>query len=364
MARWQRAITGLCACLFLSCAEEFAPPSEVTSLRVLAVAPEPASGVPGEEVELSMLLHDGRVRGAARGEEPPPAQVVWIAGCHNPPSRQFFGCYELFERLASEFADSEDELPPVAPVPGLLGFGDKFAFTVPSDILESAPRLETDPIHFGVSYVFFAACAGELRLVPRARGGLPLGCFDRDSGAELGAQDYVEGFTTVFTYEGATNRSPSIDALRFAGTELPERACEQDADCDELDAVGFSRFACGTGQRCVPVVKRCNPDREDRCPEFEVFPIIDPESIEPDPGAADDGLIPGEIVWLNFYADAGRFSSDTRLVNDRETGFVHNHGSRWRPLSSQAGSVQLFTTLHDNRGGASWRAFEVLLEDP
>ena len=365
MRAWQWA----CGCVLvgasLGCAEGFAPPSEVTSLRVLAVAPEPASGVPGEPVELSMLLFDGRLRGAAPGEEPPPAQVVWIAGCHNPPSRQFFGCYPLFEQLAEKLAGSGDESPPLEPLPGVVGMGTSFEFMVPSDILESAPRLESDPIHFGVSYVFFAACAGELRLMPGARGRLPLGCFDLDSGAELGAQDYVEGFTTVFTYENATNHSPSIEAVRFAGTELPGPTCERDADCDDLEAARFSRFACGREQRCVPVVKRCDPDQAENCPEFEVFPIVDPDSIEPDPGAvSDDGQTPGEIVWLNFYADAGSFASDTRLVNDRETGFVENHGNRWRPESSQAGSVQFFTTLHDNRGGATWRAFEVLLEDP
>jgi hypothetical protein len=68
-------------------------------------------------------------------------------------------------------------------------------------------------------------------------------------------------------------------------------------------------------------------------------------------------------LWLNFYADDGEFSSETRLLNDRETGWVDNHASGWRPVRKTPGTVRVFATLHDNRGGADWRGFEVLLRD-
>ncbi len=352
--------------LLVACANDFPPASRISSLRVLAVRPQPASGVPGEPVQLDMLAYDGRSSAPEAGR-PPPFQVVWVAGCHNPPSRQFYACYPLLQGVARQLAEASGENAPLTEVPGLVGLGTEFSFTIPEDILQSAPRLDTDPIHFGVSYVFFAACAGELRLQPDKQDRLPVGCFDAEDGHELGSRDYVEGFTTVYTYEGVVNQNPILTDLRFAGGELTLGECETDADCQARaeDLEGFNDYACSASGSCVPVVTRCEPGSGDNCPEYDVTPLVDPASAEPDPGAPrQDGGSSGEILWAKFYADAGEFSSETRLVHDRESGWVSNQKSRWRPFRREAGSVQLFTTLHDNRGGADWRAFEVLVQDP
>ena len=108
------------------------------------------------------------------------------------------------------------------------------------------------------------------------------------------------------------------------------------------------------------MVTRCADDGG--CPEYSIEPVATLESAEPDPSAPEAGQ--NEILWLNFFADSGKFSSDTRLLNDRETGWIDNHTSRWQPVRSTPGSVQLFVTLNDNRGGADWLEFEVLLRDP
>jgi hypothetical protein len=345
-----------------ACAEDFAAPSEVTSLRVLAVAPEPASGIPGETVELTMLIHDGRV-GQDDVPAPAPAEVLWIGGCHNPPSRQYFGCYPAIQAVAAELAEGGGE--GLEPIPGLVGVGTEFSFDVPADILESAPREETDPVHFGVSYVFFAACAGQLRLEPDVVDRLPLGCYDQ-TGKRLGAADYVEGFATVYSYEGMQNHNPIIEGVTFEGGEVDLGACESDSECAEhaADQEAWKEYACSEAGRCVPVVPRCAPEA-DACREYSIDPLVSRESAEPDPGGRDpDGNVPNEILWANFYADAGQFSTDTRLINDRETGWIDPHANRWLAQRKAPGSVRLFTTVHDNRSGAAWLAFEVLVRDP
>ena len=353
-----------CLCLVTACTDDFAPQSELSSLRVLAVQPEPASGIPGEQVHLRMLYYDGRSRD---GNPDPPhsAQIVWLAGCHNPPSLGFYACYPLIHAAMAQFGKPYDTLP-VLPVPGVFGVGDEFDFQVPADILESAPSAKTDAIHYGVSYVFFAACAGELRLVAGPGNRLPLGCFDPDTGERLGAQDYVEGFTTLFSFEGNVNNNPELSGVLFAGAKVSADECADDADCVDVESGSetFSDYGCGSAGRCVPRVERCSPAAEDSCPEYPVFPEISPDSAEPDPSAPfEDGHFPGEILWVNFYADAGEFSFDTRLAHDRQLGWIDNRASRYRPLSREPGSVRFFTTLHDNRGGASWQSFEVLVRD-
>lgn len=348
--------------LLSGCADEFTPPSMLDSLRVLAVQPEPASGVPGQPVKLTMLLHDGRSGPDADSVAP---EVLWIGGCHNPPSRQYFGCYAGIEAVVRELSDAGgdgDAPPPFTPVPGLLGMGSEFEFQVPEGILEDAPHYDSDPMHFGVSYIFFAACAGKLQLDPDASGSLPLSCVDVTTGRRLGADDYVEGFATVYSYEDSLNHNPSLESIEFAGGAVSLGACESDAECSALadDLSGFKSYGCSATGQCIPVVTRC--DDEDGCPEYPIEPVATRESAEPDPSAPEAGQ--NEILWLNFFADAGAFSSDTRLLNDRETGWIDNHTSQWRPIRKTPGSVQLFVTLNDNRGGADWQHFEVLLRDP
>lgn len=357
--------TRRCSWLFVllafaaGCNEGFPSPSVLDSLRVLAVRPEPASGVVGQPVTLTMLVHDGR-SGRPGVPEPTPPQVLWIGGCHNPPSRQYFGCYPAIHALARQLAEVAPDAPP-SPVPGYIGVGTEFELPLPEGIVEDAPRYESDPIHFGVSYVFFAACAGELRLDLKAKGSLPLSCYD-PTGQRLGPDDYVEGFTTVYTYENELNHNPALEGIEFAGSDVVLGPCTVDDDCEALAEAleGFKSYACSESGQCIPSVARC--DDADGCAEYAIEPRAARNSAEPDPSAPEPGQT--EVLWLNFYADGGEFSSETRLLNDRETGWIDNHASGWRPIRKTPGVVRMFVTVHDNRGGADWRAFEVMLREP
>ena len=69
-----------------------------------------------------------------------------------------------------------------------------------------------------------------------------------------------------------------------------------------------------------------------------------------------------EIVWANFYATEGDFQTAAQLVNDRATGWIDEHGAYWVAPDVE-GTVAVHVTVHDERGGAAWSSFEVVVRD-
>jgi hypothetical protein len=328
-------------------------PSLVNGLRVLAVRPEPASGAPGETVTLEMLEVDGTPR--ASGEAPRPIELVWLAGCHNPEGRLYYACFPGLSALSRELSERVVETPPDALPPGSFAVGPRLELPVPDDILASAPHYPGDPVHFGISFAFFAACAGELRPRPSRTDRVPLACVDPESGVELGSGDFVQGFATLPTFEGATNQNPDLLALTFDSLELVDQECGVDEDCDGLGGADPGKFACAESRRCAPVVPPCGSD--DDCPRYLVFPEIDETSAEKLAGEDIE-----EIVWANFYATDGDFQTAAQLVNDRATGWVEEHGAYWVP-PDVPGTFDVHVTVHDERGGADWSSFEVVVRE-
>ena len=340
---------------FLGCSNDFAPKSRVDTLRVLAVRPEPASGAPGQTSTLDLLVADGAsetnvVAGAQRA-----LQVAWLGGCHNPPTRQFFGCYPLLGAIAARLSSRVVDTPAQALPPGAFGTSTRFELSVPDDILTRAERGPSDPIHFGVSYAFFAVCAGELR--PRAdlTDRVPLECVDAQSGQALGRRDFVTGYATLYSYDGATNHNPGLASVQFGPVTLSPTSCLADADCaglvDEVSA-GFSEV-CGSNGLCAPSVPACAGPSA--CPPILISPNVDPASAE---------LLPGqgarEILWASFYATNGSFDTATQLINDRASGFVADHGSYFHPpKGSGMNPTTVWVTVNDERGGAAFQALEL-----
>jgi len=310
----------------LGCEPGFEPQTKVNTLRVLAVRPEPASGSPGATIELDMLVADGKV---VPGEPERPLSIAWLLGCHNPPSRFYFACLPGFRALAQE-TESLADLPP-----GVVAFGPQASLAIPDDILSSAPRIASDPVHFGVSYAFFVVCSGTLELRPDIVDGLPIGCVDPTTGAELGSPDFVVGFTTVYSYEGESNENPELETLAFDGTEVPEPACDDPA--------------------CLPVVPPCTLADRAGCPKHLIAPRVTAASAESVSGGA-------EVVWANYYATAGEITKETQLVSDRATGLVADYSSAFVAPSSPVGRVRLWVTVNDQRGGAVFRTFDVMVE--
>jgi hypothetical protein len=313
--------------LLAGCEPGFDPPSKIEGLRVLAVRPEPASGSPGVPVALSMLVADGKTE----PEEPArPLQIVWLLGCHNPPTRLYYGCLPILRALARGVDD------PTSVPAGTLGFGAEVSFAIPDDILSAAPRVPTDPVHFGVSYAFFAVCAGQLRPRPDVTNRVPLDCVDPVTGQALGASDFVLGFTTVYSYEGSVNANPVLEAMTFDATTVPDPACP------------------AGDTTCLPKIAACGLKEREKCPAHRVAPRVTPESAE----RVDGG---GEILWASYYASAGTFQTPTQLVNDRATGLVDDYSGTFR-APAQPGPVRIWVTLNDQRGGAAWETFDLMVE--
>ncbi|MEP7052648.1 MAG: hypothetical protein ABJB12_19930 [Pseudomonadota bacterium] len=351
---WRTAVALLAFAVALgACSNDFEPQSRVDTLRVLAVRPEPASGTPGQTTALDLVIADG-ASGSAHGVPARPLQVAWLAGCHNPPTRQYFGCLPILRELGKRLSPRAVATPASSLPPSVFGTGTHYDLAVPEDILSAAPEQAGDPVHFGVSFAFFAVCAGELRPLPDATDGVPLSCVDPETGAALGRKDFVTGFSTLYTYKGAVNQNPVLSGVHLGQTALDTRACQSDEDCAGLvdpAQAGFDE-RCGGQGTCAPVLPACKAASE--CVKILIAPDVDPASAERLPSVGAN-----EILWANFYASAGSFQEATELVNDRSTGFIADHGSYFRPPPHSDVPTTVWLTVNDERGGAAFQSFEV-----
>lgn len=344
---------GLFSLLATGCAPEFAKVSEIESLRVLGVKKDKPYAAPGDEVTLSMLWHDGS---AERGRD---IKTAWLAGaCTNPLGDSFVGCFaSMGEALAGEGGDPL-ELPdgPIDLTP-FLPEGDQVSFTIPPDIIErKKPSLAPDQLPYGLSMVFFFACAGErFVLDPSVKSLFPIVCEDAD-GNRLGSDDYVAGYSSIYVYEDVRNENPVVTGFRFRGKELEAdcigEACltepPVDHDCSDPDAP------------CVPA---CEDDGDQACPKYEIEPVVDRElSVEQDEVAKIAyGNDFQEQLWVNYYVDGGSITPDVKLVNDATQGWNDDQSADFR-APKEPGLVQIWALVHDNRGGVEFARFTVKVE--
>jgi hypothetical protein len=337
----------LCGSL-AGCSEGFDSPSKVQGLRAFAVRAEPASGVPGQSATLELLRGD---RQEADGEPEREVEVAWLGGCHAPPSRQFFDCYPLLVEVAKRLEPRVLDTPEGRFPSGIFGSGDRFQIEIPEDVLERTPKLETDPVHFAPSFTFFAVCAGELVPRPELTDRVPLGCVSKSTGEPVSTDDFVIGFSTLYTLEGATNQNPELRGLRFDGGLVTSASCDADADCEPLEGAPELEMACAPSSRCAPVVPVC----AEGCPGHQVLPLIARSSAERLPNEDYS-----EVVWANFFANAGEFGKEAQLVNDRASGWVSEFASKWKP-PKRPGTARIWVTVNDQRGGAAWSTFDVIV---
>lgn len=374
---WHRARRALLALLALGalspavgagCAGGFDPPSVVDSLRVFTVTAT-GDGMgksyanPGDEITFKMSYRDGY---PDPEDGPRPVQIVWLGGCFNPPGDQYFSCYEQLAESFAELASGSPAPPQNSCEPDCegpsctaccqLGCGwpecpvcagsdqSEFHLKLPGDIVSSRPPPDTGP-HYGIAYVFFAACAGEIKPVNDEggdAGAFPLGCFNPD-GQRLGAESFVPGYTQIYAFEdGRPNQNPEIQGLTMNGKELPED------------------FA------AIPTVQRCDLSEDDRrirgcgkedpfttCTTYEIEVLVDPDVAELDlESTGQDGQPLTEVVWVDYFADQGNFEADIKLVNDAVEGFFDDREVKWIP-PPEPGIATLWAVLHDARGGAS-----------
>ena len=334
-----------------SCAPSFDPPSLVNTLRILSVTADKSYAKPGQEVTLRMTVHDGLGDPEDPQAGPRALQILWLAGCYDPQGDLYFLCFEQLAKTLAPLADGglpPSDLVKIEPaLPSSSGVPDahSFTFKLPKDIVSQRPAPDEGP-HYGIAYIFFAACAGTLAPASAEQLGsdvpeFPVSCLDAQ-GNPLGPDSFVPGYTQIYAFaDERENANPQIDALSLDG----------DAIADDLDE--------------IPVVAPCPIRAQDRrgascgqgeptdaCTHYEIDAMIgDVAETDPD-GVGAEGEALRETVWVSYFADAGDLSPAISLVSDATKGYIAEHHTEWIP-PSEPGLVTLWAVARDQRGGSS-----------
>ncbi|MDI1447118.1 hypothetical protein [Polyangium sp. 6x1] len=310
----------------------------VNGLRVFAVTADKPYAQPGEEVRFDMTFYDGYPD--PEGDGPRPVQILWIGGCYNPPGDLYYGCFPQLLQTFQSLGQGGGELPP-----GLIGFGPTFTTTIPADILSQRPTPDGGS-KYGLQFVFFFACAGEIKpieLDPSGKAGFfPFACFDPE-GNRLPADSFVPGFAQIYTFEdGRTNQNPPVAGMILDGELIPEdlaeaptvKACP--STDDERRAVG-----CFAG------------DPYEGCTEHEIDLQVEPTIGEIDPGEMVDGKQIYEAVWVDWLVDAGDLTGGgISLISGVTEGYKDEHSTKWIP-PAEPGLYQIWGIVRDTRGGST-----------
>jgi hypothetical protein len=338
------------------CAATFTPISEIDSLRVLAVTVDNPYPAPGEEVTLKMESYDGYVDPNDPSAAGRRLQILWLDGCYDPPDDAYYGCYPQLAELFKRFAPKDGEISPELLVELVKRSQPSFTLKIPDDIYSRRQRPIVGP-YYGVAFVFFVVCAGEIRPIPvestgRA-GSFPLGCFDASDGHRLGAEGFVPGYTQIYSFEdGRRNSNPQVFGFTLDGETVEEGLDHE---------VKVERCPIGDDERDLP--PSCT--REDpysTCKSYTLDVIVDDTVAEPDPDAeALDGTKLREVVWVDYFAEKGTLENGIALVSEAKVGLTDAHEARWLPPTTP-GRVNLWAVVRDARGGATVIQRSVLVE--
>ena len=348
VVRW----VGLFSLFLLGCGPDFDPPSELRSLRVLAVQKDVPYAQPDSEVNLSMLWQDASpLAGSDR-----PIQIAWSPGCYDPPGDLYYACFSdqnLFGDMTPQ-----DPLHP-----------EHTKVHIPDDIISRKGPVADGSSNapYGLTYVFFAACAGQLTLLPSSGDStaFPVGCKD-SNGNMLGADDFVAGYSSIYSFEGFSNDNPVISGFEFRGSPVPEGSFCVGDDCLKRDGSEPAQdVACddaATSWLCIPA---CADDGDSTCPGHAFRPTIDKnDSKNQNQDAVSAALLGrevGEQMWINYYTDAGGFKSPVRLLNDATNGWNDDYGTEFY-APKQTGPLRIWAVAHDNRGGMAWSGITVKVQ--
>jgi hypothetical protein len=364
LSRWLSACVAAGA--LAGCGVDFDPASELSGLRVLAVKKSAPYARPGERVDLTLLWHD---TDAGR----PPPQIAWLAVCENPPADLFEACFTQVPDLTEAELAARVSLPD----PEAATANDRFGFVTASDLISSRPPpADPNTTPYGITYVFFAVCAGQLEL--DAGSASPFVCYeDLDGVPGFGAadrrrdsRDFVLGYTAIFAYDELRNDNPRVTGIELAGaTFWPDSPAELAAQAPPGAILAGPRDVC-IGDGCSPPApssdaEPCPPELTfpactgDDCDEPAVELRVDPASAELDAAAsARAGETLGEQMWVNYYGSAGELAEEVRLLNDAVEGFSEEVATDYKPTDT-AGAAYLWAVAHDNRGGAEWARLRV-----
>lgn len=336
--------------LLFGCGPKFDPPDQLSTLRILGVQKDLPYAQPGDTVNLQMLWEDASPS-AGR-----PIQLTWSGPCFDPEGDLYYGCF------------TKDQLPSL--ISG-LNHDPTTQFTMPQDIISRRPPSTENNAPYGIAFVFFAACAGNLvPITTTEQTALPFACQDA-AGNPLGSDDFVAGYTSIYSFKTFKNNNPVISDFEFNGQTLPNTSycgpalpntdpTNQPADCVPLaeapppDPDSINCATTPPDPRCIPV---CADDGKSPCPAYAIQPTVDKNNPlnqdQDDVSVMQLGHPVGEQMWIDYYTDGGGFKSPVRLLNDATSGWNDDYGTDFY-ASKDAKISRVWALVHDNRGGVAW----------
>jgi len=198
--------------------------------------------------------------------------------------------------------------------------------------------------------------------------GFPIVCKDA-SGQYLGADDFVAGYTSIYSYYSVTNTNPAINGFflddQFRQTGL-EGVCVG-ADCT-LPQLHPSE---AEGQ-AMPRIAACADDGAEKCPvhriqvgipdctvSYQTDPVA--HCAEQDGLAALQGSSLGEQMWVRYFSERGTIQAAVRLLNDARRGWNDDFGAKLRAPKDK-GPMFVWAVVQDSRGGEQWVRQTVFVE--
>jgi hypothetical protein len=195
------------------------------------------------------------------------------------------------------------------------------SLTIADDMPRHVLRMpETEAAFVGVVVV---ACPG--RIVPGDTEGVPLACLDA-GGEPLPLSRFELGLKRVYVRDPALNKNPAIAEVLWDGSPWPEGELRRDV-CARGTEGSCASWSEHTVELHAPGAVEQSLDREQR-------PIT-------------------EQVVAQFYATAGKFDADARVIEKPST--------TWRARAQDRGRVTLWFVVRDDRGGVSWTTRELEL---
>jgi hypothetical protein len=355
-------------CAWLACGPKgFQDSALVNGVRILATRSDRPYAKPGDTVNLSVLVDDGR------SSQPEPMVIYWFPVavtpplslplpkasfvCEDPKDDAYFACFaSLLSAIGdagarADGASGDGGMPGLSLGPGVdlssfLPQGPTFSVPISKDIIENHPLVSgTQP--YGVALVFNMACAGHPELLPVDSSNLsfnqlPVGCFDKH-GRALDADSFVVGYATIYVYDTLTNDNPVIAHLLYQGKFL------------DGGYLGHSSTAdAGVPDEGGIVVPACTDTDRDACATYTFNIDVPSTSWQTDPqNIGPNGQPLHEQVWVDYYWTAGDFSDNSRLIYDPTVGAVGKTGVSLTPPAYPT-TATFWAVVHDNRGGVAW----------
>ena len=336
-------------------------PSErhIDSLRVLGVKSEPASLRPGQSGHVSLVCANGNTGNAADPTcDFDKIDVAWFADCNNPVNNDPTKCLNHYGAWVNQFASPLANTPESTLV-GQFKVAPEFDFLAPAGVLPGEITISGQTVHYVVSYIFFAACDGNLYPRSGVSDQLPVECHDRDTGAILDQRRFVVGVTTVYSYDTVVNHNPELSDPRLDYPSISydpsvlSQPCSVDGDCGRTD------FGCpnaagstATSATCAPIVAPCTAGNNASCGGHCIDFQVTPESFKMTTIGGAPISNPVKSLWAEYYTNAGKLPDDARFG----LPFPGDQTERsscipWQAPTYATEQARVWIVVRDDRGG-------------